>query len=582
MNHSSTATQDRIMPLWGWFLVLLALVAPPHLVGIDKFATIDEPWWVISGSNYYYALTHGDFENTIYDYHPAVTTTWVVTGGMLTVFPEYRGFGQGYFDVRKPNFDEFLSEHGQKTLDLLRNSRVIQSVLLIGLAAILFFLLQVLLPPVMALVGVVLAFDAPYFLGHSRLLNHEGMLTMFVLVSLAAFLAYLKAGRKLVYLLISGAAFGLAQLTKSSSIIVVGLTGMMLFLGLFERGTVKSLGLKVLDAAKAMAIWLASAALLYVILWPGMWVAPGRMLYEVYGNAFSYAFQGARLDVAGDLEPAAFSLDTDLSGVALYLDRLLLRSTPLAWVGWLLLIPALVRQKAGRSIRGVSGTIFLAAFLFILMFGLAKGRDSSHYILVSFFSLDLLAGLGWVSAYSWLVEGWPARFKGWVQGILMAALLLAQLASGWSSYPYYYTYSNPILASFRTVSGTGYGEGLDQAAEYLSQKKDAEGLRVFAYGGMGPFSYFFPGRVEVMKKAYFWDDGLPDIIRGMRWSEYMVVYAAVQDRLPECKNFLAALESIEPDHVISLDGVETVRIYRSRDIPESVYEVLAGSKQTQP
>jgi hypothetical protein len=123
---------------------------------------------------------------------------------------------------------------------------------------------------------------------------------------------------------------------------------------------------------------------------------------------------------------------------------------------------------------------------------------------------------------------------------------------------------------------------LDQAAEYLSQKKDAEGLRVFAYAGMGPFSYFFPGRVEVMKKAYFWEDGLPDIIRGMRWSEYMVVYAVVQDRLPECKNFLAALESVEPEHVISLDGVETVRIYRSRDIPESVFEVLTGNKQTQP
>ena len=33
-----------------------------------------------------------------------------------------------------------------------------------------------------------------------------------------------------------------------------------------------------------------------------MWVAPGKMLYEVYGNAFSYAFQGARLTVTEELD----------------------------------------------------------------------------------------------------------------------------------------------------------------------------------------------------------------------------------------------------------------------------------------
>ena len=581
MKQSSPTAQNKKLPLWGWLLILLALVAPPHLIGIDKFATIDEPWWVISGSNYYYALTHGDFADTIYDYHPAVTTTWVVTGGMLVTFPEYRGFGQGYFDVRKPNFDEFLHEHGQETLDLLRNSRIIQTALLTGMALLLFFLLQLIAPPSMALVAVVLAFDAPFFLGHSRLLNHEGMLTMFVLVSLAAFYVYLRAGRKLIYLLISGTAFGLAQLTKSSSVIVAGIAGLMLLVGLFEHTSGKSLVMRLLDAVKVMVIWLASSAVVYVALWPGMWVAPGKMLYEVYGNAFSYAFQGARLDVTGELEPAAFSLNTGLSGVVLYLDRLLLNTTPVTWAGLALLIPVLISRKTQGSIRALSGYLFLAATLFVLMFGLAKGRDSAHYILVTFFCLDLLAGMGWVAALYWLKERWPELNKAPVSGAVLAVLLFAQLGSGWHYYPYYYTYANPIVSSFRTNAGYGYGEVLDRAAEYLADKQDAEGLRVFAYDGMGPFSYFFPGRVEVMKKAYFWEDGLPDIIRGLRWSEYVVVYAVVQDRLPECASFLAAMEQVKPEKVISLDGVEYVRIYRSSDIPESVYEILGQGKQTQ-
>jgi hypothetical protein len=92
---------------------------------------------------------------------------------------------------------------------------------------------------------------------------------------------------------------------------------------------------------------------------------------------------------------------------------------------------------------------------------------------------------------------------------------------------------------------------------------------------MGPFSYFFPGRTEVMKKAHFLEPGLPDVIKGMRWSEYVVVYAAVQDRLPECAAFLAALSQVQPEQVIFVDGKESVRIYRTQDIPESVYTTLA-------
>ena len=45
-------------------------------------------------------------------------------------------------------------------------------------------------------------------------------------------------------------------------------------------------------------LWLGVLAAVYFVLWPGMWVAPGKMLQEVFGNAFSYAFEGARLSAA--------------------------------------------------------------------------------------------------------------------------------------------------------------------------------------------------------------------------------------------------------------------------------------------
>ncbi|MBI5298282.1 MAG: glycosyltransferase family 39 protein [Chloroflexi bacterium] len=561
------------LPLWLSILLLLALIVPSHLVGLDKFATLDEPWWAISGSNYYYALTHRDFANTIYDYHPAVTTTWVVTAGMLTVFPEYRGFGQGYFDVRKPNYDEFLQEHDVRTLDVLRNSRIIQSVLLIGLALLAFFLLQLFIDRPLALAAVAFAFDAPFFLGHSRLINHEGMLTLFVAISILGAYVYVNVQRKPVYLLLSGAAFGLAQLTKSPSIVVMGIVGLMLFVGLFERG--KPFGAKLWDAVKVMAIWLGAALLVYVALWPGMWVAANKMFYEVYGNAFSYAFQGARLDVTQELEPRSFDLDNGLSGVTLYLQRLGLRTTPLTWLGLLLAVPSLFMSRVKPVVKTLIGYLVLTSALFILMFGIAKGRDSAHYILTSFFLLDLIAALGWGAGLSWLGERWSRLGQTRVQGGLLALLVLAQLAVGLSFYPYYFTYGNPLVARTPADYASGYGEGLDQAAAYLAQKQDADGLRVFAYSGMGPFSYFFPGRTEVMKKAYFWEPGIPSVVSGMRWSEYVVVYAVVQENLPECAAFLEAMQSVEPEHVVTIHGMEYARIYRSADIPESVYEALS-------
>jgi len=111
-----------------WFsLLLLALTLPSRLINIDRAANIDEPFWVISGVNFYYAVTYRDFENTYFEYHPGVTNMWIISAAQFLYFPEYRGYGQGFFDTRKPNFEEFMRSHGREALVLLRISRYIQA-----------------------------------------------------------------------------------------------------------------------------------------------------------------------------------------------------------------------------------------------------------------------------------------------------------------------------------------------------------------------------------------------------------------------------------------------------------------------
>ena len=113
---------------------LVAISAVPRFAGLGRFTSIDEPFWLRQSGNFYYALGQREFQNTLYEYHPAVTTMWIITGGMLLYFPEYRAMGQGYLKPGK--FDEFLVEHGKSLLELLVVSRAIQVLLILILLVV--------------------------------------------------------------------------------------------------------------------------------------------------------------------------------------------------------------------------------------------------------------------------------------------------------------------------------------------------------------------------------------------------------------------------------------------------------------
>jgi len=110
----------------GLSALLVVVVLVPRLPGLRSFVAVDEPAWLTRGGNFYYALAQREFERTVYEYHPGVTTMWLVTFGYLVYFPEYRGLGQGYFNVDKQDFDPFLMEHGQSPLMLLYYARLFQ------------------------------------------------------------------------------------------------------------------------------------------------------------------------------------------------------------------------------------------------------------------------------------------------------------------------------------------------------------------------------------------------------------------------------------------------------------------------
>jgi hypothetical protein len=555
------------------YVGLIAALLTPRLPALNSFATLDEPYWLSMGANFYYALGQHEFDHTVYEYQPAVTTMWIVTAAMLIYFPQYRGLGQGYLDYEKGTLDPFLLEHGKDPLVLLQIARSIQVLFIVLLMLLVFYLLEKLIGKIIAIFAVLLLSFEPFFLSQTRLLDHEAMLALFILISVLALLNYLYQGRKPVFLILSGLAAGLAQLTKSSGIAMLAPIGICLLFYLWqERRT--GFGKTFVNVVKVFGFWFAILALTYFIFWPGMWTAPGKMLYEVYGNAFSYAFQGARLKVTSDIEPAQISLDTNLGSFGQLMNVILWRTTPLTWLGvlFVLIFPFTRDWKSVRSeTRLTILLLIVTAFAFVLMFALAKGRNSPHYTLTSYAALSLLAGMGWFYA-----AGWFAKRAKWISFVVLSAVILLQAWSALTYYPYYFTYENLILLKLthRSFPQFTYGEGLELAAQYLAQMPDAKDSVTLAYYERGCFSYFYPGQTTRFK-PYYADAGYgQELLDALHGADYLVIYYAVQGNLDKYSKLIQTLTRVQPEHEIWLNGYKYALVYRVDSFSPAVYDAL--------
>ncbi len=559
------------------YILLIVVFLAPRLPKIGSFVTLDEPSWLSQGANFYYALGQREFQNTVYEYQPAVTTMWIISAAMLIYFPEYRGFGQGYLDYEKGRLDPFMYSHGYDPLVLLTYSRIIQTFLLLVLFLALYYLLQRFLPKLVAVFILTFAAFDPFYLSQTRLMNHEGMVSLFVLVSLAAFAVYLFKDRRILFLLLSGVAAAFAQLSKSSAIAMLAALGVMLLVQVIQERQL-GWGKAILNGVKLFAIWLAFLVAAYFVFWPGMWVAPGKMLYQVYGNAFSYAFQGARLTITEELQPDTFSLNTNVADVWEVAKILLYRTTLITWLGVLLgfALPFTRNRELVPQNKLFLTLLLTNALAFILLIGVAQGRNSPHYILTSYLSLNLLAGLGWYYFLQMLAERF-SLLRTYGQYSLLGLVILLQMWSTISTFPYYFTYRNPVLYSmgwYNDYPHFPYGEGLELAAQYLAELPDANNTTVFSYYSRGCFSYYYPGKSISFRPYYADGEHAIDLLANLNASDYLIVYYANQRQLSHYDSYLKVLSVVEPFHSISMNGYEYVRIYKVNELPPEIFKAL--------
>lgn len=553
----------RVRRWLGQILVLALLFVAfwvPRVTVLDQFMTVDEHKWAIRSANFYVALSERNFVRTYQREHPGVTAMWAGSGGLLWRFPDYLDTGVEQID-NPVDYEPLLQEHGHRAVELLAAGRFFAVAANAIALLVAFVLARQLIGFLPALIGFLLiAFD-PFYTAHSHLLHLDGMLSSFMFLSLLAFLAYL-SHRRFPYLLLSGIAAGLAWLTKSPGFFLGPVVGLLALIDWWggastagDRRLLRSLG----KYSGILVVWGAIGMLVFVILWPAMWVAPVESLSEIFEAALRHADRG---------HPNQFFFNgmlvrgDNLNGALTYFYPItyLWRTTPVVLVGLVAAVAMFVTRRgllAQTQIRRtVIGLMLFAAVFTILMDLGAQKFD--RYILPVYAPLDLVAAVGWMAVVTWISTK-VGLLKPYFISLALAGIVLVQAVGILQLHPYYLSYYNPLLggsARAPEVMMIGWGEGLDQAARYLNQKPEADQLRVASWY-RPTFSYFFSGHTDYISTGHINEEQLERLLE----LDYAVIYIHQwQRQLP--RPLLEYLAQQVPERSIWINGLEYARVYK--------------------
>lgn len=560
------------------FIVLFLVLAIwlPRGFSLDRFVSTDEIPWLVRSANFYYALSQRDFEGTYQIGHPGVTTMWVNTIAFLIEHPEYRVFGQGQFDSFL-TFERFADSQGIDTHAVLVTGRSIMVVIHTVLLIIGFYLARRLIGFFPALFGFLLLILEPFYIGLTRLSHLDGLVGTLSLVSILAFMVYGFKDQKLRYLFISAIAASAASLTKITGFIILPWLGVFIILMIvlhrreFPAESKQQYKQWFRKTISHMFFFGAIFVLTYFLLWPAMWTNP----VDTISAQFQYderVLPEPELLSSGQTDDRQTSIPEASNEIFRYPKNFLWRVTPISIAGLLIWIYFLIKQKDVFSIRKnrwISWSLLTFAIIFTVLITIPE-KSNFRYWIPAYLTLLLLAGIGWGAFLNSLKKRFPNIRSEILSVIFVLVIILFQLVGIYQSFPYYFTYYNPLLGgSVRAGESIsiGEGEGLDQAGQYLSSFPNAEELTVMSWYGWGAFSYYFDGDTITLPVTRVWGDGLAEKLSA---SDYLVVYQNQwYRRIPP--GMFDSLDQVEPLKSIWVDGIEYVRIYNVESLPEQIF-----------
>ncbi len=558
----------RQIPVIG--MCLLALL--PRVLGMGDFWTRDEPFhWRWRAETFLQALQQGDFIHTNLTGHPGVTTMWL---GATGLFVQQQLVHLGWDALANPEWQRVL----------LRLPLAVVTAICVVLA---YFLLRYLFDGRVALLAAMFWATDPFLVAHSQVLHLDALLASFMTLSLLTALVacvhcsvFNNATRQhrinWFWWVVSAIAGGLAFLTKSPSVLLMPIIGLIALIGIIPVQHVSarpaSLPLRfgmIRQLFVALLIWISAACLICFIFWPALWVdlpgTLGRIVREVIDN-------GGEPHETGNF---LLGQSVEAPGIWFYPLVVVFRLTPWAMIGFLIAcilgITVIQNRICCRQYMTETGQVLIILSLFILLFTVALSilpKKMDRYILPIFPLLNSIAAWGWIGLLDRAVGCWKLPIVQHLNRVIPQCWVWLVVISGLAAnlawyYPYALAYYNPLLGGGPAAAQTipvGWGEGLDQVADFLTTET---------------------GSCEPLVAAWYWPllldrmcMRLTPLDQAIKSSDvdYAVTYIDQLQRGGEPETTVA-LRQMTPIHTVRIHGIDYAYVYQ---IPSPVEHILAA------
>jgi 4-amino-4-deoxy-L-arabinose transferase-like glycosyltransferase len=528
-------------------LFIIALAVIPRVVDLGVFRIVDEEHLWEWTEQFTRAVLARDWAGTAITAYPGLPFFWVqfVNLGLemmrrTLAHGGWIGDAGVYLVFHEWNREVFLDER-RLLLGLVNGALVVW----------LYLLVRRLFGKTVGLVaGILLALN-PFLLSESRVARVEALSAEFVALSVITLMLYFHE-RRWRWLALSGALGGLALSTKSQNLLLVGSAGLAIAGYWLWHGRSESWGHSLRRMVVTGLLWLFVTILIFVLIWPAMWTDPRVALSLITDYASTHATDPEYQELYF-LGQTVVGRDP---GVLFYVVVFLWRMTPLTLIGLVGALIWLVKRRQEDSPVWSQRAEVLMLLIFVLLYvaGMSLGAHKrTRYLLPIFPVLDVISAvglvwLGQVIARRWFT-GWPTRR---LVGMGLGALLLVQAVVVLPHHPYYYDFYNPLLGGGPVavkLIRVGWGEGMDQVADFLNNHPDPEELTVATR--FGNYMVDFRGRRILLDTTWRW-----------LGADYVVLYVQqVQKMLEPSPGVIRYFQRRTPEHVVRLGGIDYAWVY---------------------
>jgi len=418
----------------------------------------------------------------------------------------------------------------------------------LGLTIFALYLLETILKDYKKAFLIIALFSfEPFFIGNSRVLHLDILLTLLLFNGLLLSYLHLKKFSWWQGIL-AGIFFGLSFLTKS-----VGIGGVLFASGVgglywilrrnYGRGIKYALSL------------IVPAFLTTLVLLPALWVDPTYVLTQIYeGIANTGILKGHNEIFFGEY--------TRNPGILFYPVILLIKTSPFMLLGLLVALIKANWRRMKQYIVNMDIAVFLSIFYigyFVVMTIGAKKID--RYMLPMFPFLAVLVTLG---LFSWR-EVLTKRFTQLVLAILLGVSFIMPM---FKLFPYYFTYTNPLFGAPQfvhenIVAQKPFGVGMFEVTTALQQKYQCAG-NVLAKAHK-PTCVRYPPVAFLDPKPMFWlyDKGQVKYTKIDGTSSYRLLVLGVNEEIPE--KVSKSSYDFKHSESIYINGLEYWKIYVRSD-----------------